>query len=587
MKRISASIFMLLAAFWLVAQVPTGYYLSAEGKSGKELKTALHWVIKEGSRLSYGSGSGKTWSGFEKSDLHPDGYVWDMYSLNKRFFPGGGSVPGGMNIEHSVAKSWWGGTNNDAYKDLYHLNPSDIAANSARSNYPPGINSGSKFNNGSLKVGNNAYGTEYTGLCFEPLDEYKGDFARAYLYMFTCYENFSWTGTNAPTMIVAKETWPMLRPWAKNMLLEWHKKDPVSEKERNRMAAIYKLQQNRNPYIDYPELADFIWGTSSTTPWYPGAEVSNPEPENPDTIAKFEALPATDIQENQFTANWTELKDATAYQLNVYTIVETGTPETVTLMNFDMANGIPAGWSTTGYTDTQTTGSLRLASGSNPGVLISEELDLSSTALVLTIRARQYSNDTGAILTVTVDGEIVAEWNTEKSNKDYSIQLQQATESSVITLSAKANRRVYIDAIQLTGTTLSYQSTSLPGFPLLISNALSYEVSGLSPGNLYYYTITAMGSSSVTSGAIPVETKVISSVSERADNQIQVTKTPNGIQLNCNDVPTSIRILDLSGKINVEKHGLKGVQNVDFTTTGIYIIQLKNTNQTVNIKLKL
>jgi endonuclease I len=126
-----------------------------------------------------------------------------------------------MNIEHSVAKSWWGGTNNNAYKDLYHLNPSDATANSARSNYPLGINNGSKFDNGSIKVGNNTYSTEYSGLCFEPLDEYKGDFARAYMYMFTCYEDLSWTGTNAPTMLNANETWPMLKPWAKDLLLTW------------------------------------------------------------------------------------------------------------------------------------------------------------------------------------------------------------------------------------------------------------------------------------------------------------------------------------------------------------------------------
>ena len=130
-----------------------------------------------------------------------------MYSSNKVKFPGGGGVASGMNIEHSVAKSWWGGTNNDAYKDLYHLNPSNTQANSARGSYPLGINSGGTWSNGVIKVGKNTYGTEYTGVCFEPLDEYKGDFARAYLYMFTCYEDFSWTGTSAPTMLVAKETW--------------------------------------------------------------------------------------------------------------------------------------------------------------------------------------------------------------------------------------------------------------------------------------------------------------------------------------------------------------------------------------------
>ncbi len=247
-------------------EIPDGYYDKANGLAGAELKTALHLIIKGGTRLTYGSGPGKTWSGFEKTDKHPDGYVWDMYSNNKRYFPGNAGVPGGMNIEHSVAKSWWGGTNNNAYKDLYHLNPSDADANSARSNYPPGIVTVVDKVVGTLKIGNNSYkapGTstaEYTEICFEPLDEYKGDFARAYLYMFTSYEDLNWTGTKAPTMIVANQKYPMLRNWAYNMLVEWCRQDPVSEKEINRASEIYKIQKNRNPFIDYPELVEYLWG---------------------------------------------------------------------------------------------------------------------------------------------------------------------------------------------------------------------------------------------------------------------------------------------------------------------------------------
>ncbi|GAB1416344.1 hypothetical protein MASR2M117_17500 [Paludibacter sp.] len=261
----------LLITLTLTAQPDPAYYNSAVGKSDKALKTALHNIIKVGDRLSYGSGSNSTWSGFEKSDLHPNGYVWDMYSNNKVYFPGNGQVPSGMNIEHSVAKSWWGGGKNDAYKDLYHLNPSNIQANSARGSFPLGINSGGTFNNGAIKVGKNNFGTEYSGDCFEPLDEYKGDFARAYLYMFTCYENLSWTGTSAPTMIKSGETWPMLKPWAKDLLVSWSRQDPVSEKEINRANAIYEFQHNRNPFIDYPELVEYLWGDRVGQPFTTGA----------------------------------------------------------------------------------------------------------------------------------------------------------------------------------------------------------------------------------------------------------------------------------------------------------------------------
>ena len=196
--------------------IPDGYYDDANGLAGAQLKTALHEIIENCTTVSYGSG---TWSAFEKTDLTENGYVWDMYSYELRTFPGGGSAPSGMNIEHSVANSWWGGTKNNAYRDLYHLNPSDSKANSARSNYPLGVVTSGKTE-GSLKIGSNTFGSQYSGDCFEPLDEYKGDFARAYMYMFTCYEDLSWTGTTASSMINSSEKYPMLRTWAAELLVK-------------------------------------------------------------------------------------------------------------------------------------------------------------------------------------------------------------------------------------------------------------------------------------------------------------------------------------------------------------------------------
>ena len=249
-------------------EIPVNYYESASGYAGERLKTELHQLIKGGTRLSYGSGAGKTWSGFEKTDRHPEGHCWDMYSNNKRHFPGNAGSISGMNIEHSVAKSWWGGSSNHAYKDLYHLNPSDAAANSARNNYPLGeVREGSGSMTGTLRIGDNAYGNEYNDLCFEPLDEYKGDFARAYMYMFTAYENYEWS-SRAESMLYTNQTYPMLRPWAAQMLLEWSRNDPPSAKEQKRAAEIYKIQHNRNPFIDFPELAEYLWGEQKGNPFF-------------------------------------------------------------------------------------------------------------------------------------------------------------------------------------------------------------------------------------------------------------------------------------------------------------------------------
>ncbi len=246
---------LFLTVAGIVAEVPFGYYDDAEGLSNKELKTALSEISARGREVpSYGNG---TWRVFEKSDVRPDGTVWDMYSYNRYTFPGNGGVPGGMNIEHSVASSWF----DDSYeprRDTYHLNPSNASANSRRSNYPLGTTNASKVGNEAIKVGKCTY-PGYSGNCFEPDDEYKGDFARAYLYMFTAYENAPWR-SNAMTMLKSGETWPMLQDWANNMLLEWHRADPVSEKELDRSQAIYEMQGNRNPFIDYPELVEYLWG---------------------------------------------------------------------------------------------------------------------------------------------------------------------------------------------------------------------------------------------------------------------------------------------------------------------------------------
>lgn len=252
----------------LFAQIPTGYYASAEGKKKAELKTALHLIIQHANVLSYGSGPGKTWSGFAKTDVRPDGTVWDMYSNNK--VPvNGNSAATGMNIEHSFAKSWWGGDERQSYKDIHHLNPSNIEANSAKGSWPMAVVDGTvSYNNGVIKVGKSSSRPGGVIDVWEPADEYKGDFARQYMYMVTCYEDFAndWTGNSAG--FLQKNTYPVFEQWAYELLLKWCKADPISEKEINRNNEVYKIQGNRNPYIDYPELVEYVWGTRTETAWY-------------------------------------------------------------------------------------------------------------------------------------------------------------------------------------------------------------------------------------------------------------------------------------------------------------------------------
>ena len=260
MKRFISSTLLFLLVVCATAQKE--YYTSVDGvKGGAALKTALHELIKDHKKISYGSGEEKTWGAFYTTDAVVENgkrRVLDMYSSEKRYFGSKGSAVSGMNIEHSVAKSWWGGTQNNAYCDIHHLNPSDQNANSRKSNYPLGELTSVSWENGVTFVGKaNIDGSSANA--FEPCDEYKGDFARTYMYMFTCYQDLTWEYT---WMNYEKSTYPTLKPWAVNLLLKWHKQDPVSEKEVNRNNAVYAVQGNRNPFVDYPQLADYVWGDS-------------------------------------------------------------------------------------------------------------------------------------------------------------------------------------------------------------------------------------------------------------------------------------------------------------------------------------
>ena len=260
MKRFISSIFLILLVVCATAQKE--YYTSVDGvKGGAALKTALHELIKDHKKISYGSGEDKTWGAFYTTDAVVENgkrRVLDMYSAEKRYFGSKGSAVSGMNIEHSVAKSWWGGNQNNAYCDIHHLNPSDQNANSRKSNYPLGELTSVSWDNGVTFVGK-AIVDGKSENAYEPCDEYKGDFARVFMYMFTCYQDLTWEYT---WMNYEKSTYPTLKPWAAELLLKWHKQDPVSEKEVNRNNAVYAVQGNRNPYVDYPQLADYVWGDS-------------------------------------------------------------------------------------------------------------------------------------------------------------------------------------------------------------------------------------------------------------------------------------------------------------------------------------
>lgn len=268
----------LCTSFALAEEMPAGYYDAVNGTKDGELKGTLKTIIRDHTVMAYGSGTNSSWYVFYYSDQDENGYCMDMYCDDWKKFGAPGDAVSGCNVEHSFAKSWWGGAKNDAYKDCYHLNPSNSTANSARSNYPLGVPVKDIKTSGSLKIGkihHEALNVDFN--VFEPKDEYKGDFARAYFYMATCYGK-DINGNYDATICSAYQGWRLdnsdvgskfamqndnyleFQPWEQEVLITWHRQDPVSVKEIKRADAVSNFQHNRNPFIDYPFLAEYIWG---------------------------------------------------------------------------------------------------------------------------------------------------------------------------------------------------------------------------------------------------------------------------------------------------------------------------------------
>ena len=253
-------LYALLLPILAVAGIPEGYYDAANGKKKEALKAAMHDIIQPVKVLSYGSGANSTWSGFYKTDRTSNNQVIDRYSYDIRYFTSPTASVSGMNIEHSFPKSWWGGSSTPkAYQDLFNLMPCEQKINSTKSNYAMGVVTGTDKGNGCTKVGTGMAGGKSTSL-WEPANEWKGDFARDYFYMVTTYSHLTWTSNGLD--MLQNDDWPTLQEWAYTLLLQWAKNDPVDEIERARNDSVYKIQQNRNPFVDYPNLAEYIWGDS-------------------------------------------------------------------------------------------------------------------------------------------------------------------------------------------------------------------------------------------------------------------------------------------------------------------------------------
>jgi endonuclease I len=280
MKKIF-TLLLLSITFHGLAQIPVGYYNTATG-SGYVLKTQLFNIINDHNDRGY-SGLYTTYLTSDIDSYYENnGTMLDMYTENPtgtecEFIYGGGLQDDGTlgnneceryNREHLIPQSYFGNGVTPMYSDAHCVVPSDKYVNAQRGDFPFGrVNSATNtYSNGS-KRGLNlnlGYSAGFTATVFEPIDEFKGDIARMFLYFITRYEdqlvNFYSTSSSLSKVMFDGSTGQSLSPTFLNILLTWNQQDPVSQREIDRNNAIYARQSNRNPFIDTNSYVTSIWG---------------------------------------------------------------------------------------------------------------------------------------------------------------------------------------------------------------------------------------------------------------------------------------------------------------------------------------
>ncbi|MCF0108171.1 MAG: endonuclease, partial [Bacilli bacterium] len=251
----------------------TTYYQNADTSS----PTALLNSLKKGGSVTTINtlGYNGLWNAYKTTDIRSDGKICDTYSNTTNYTPGTDQDSGShskegdtYNREHTIPKSWWGGTEYNQGCDIFIVYPTDSYVNGMRSNYPYGeVGTISYASNNNYSLLGSSSRSGYTGTVFEPADEWKGDFARVYFYAIATYTTTSWTTYEGSLVFESSISSPNygLTNYAKSLFLEWNSQDPVSQWERDRNDKGQAAQGNRNPFIDHPEWADFIWNGGSLT----------------------------------------------------------------------------------------------------------------------------------------------------------------------------------------------------------------------------------------------------------------------------------------------------------------------------------
>lgn len=257
--------------------IPQSYYDQANNLSGDDLKEALHQIISNHVIFPYTSNSTDTWDILQESDQDPNEnnnmiLVYTGRSQDKGYRDGSGNYSQYENGNGTQSNSWnrehiWPKSHgfpdedDNAYTDVHNLKPCDRSVNSSR---------GTK----DFDFGGNQHSEASDCLTdsdsWEPPDYVKGDIARILFYMVVRYDPGVDHENNTFDLELVDYTTPNnTEPILGKLssLLDWHLSDPVDDFEINRNEIIFGFQENRNPFIDHPNLVNYLWGDNVGLVW--------------------------------------------------------------------------------------------------------------------------------------------------------------------------------------------------------------------------------------------------------------------------------------------------------------------------------
>ncbi len=259
-----------LGIIWLnTTAQDSAYYHTAFNSADDSLKSLLHNIIKGHTQFPYTSSSTDVWDILKQTDKDPNNpanviLIYSNRSVNAAQEFNNGN---GWNREHVWPQSRGDfGTSPGPGTDVHHLRPCDISVNADRENrnFDECVNCVDIIDNG-FNTGSKKDASLYT---FEPPENVKGDIARMIFYMAVRYEGGTELDLELTNTLQSQSAKQPLHA-VLNTLLSWNRMDTVDSFERNRNLVIYGYQGNKNPFIDYPELAEYLWGDSVGVVWKP------------------------------------------------------------------------------------------------------------------------------------------------------------------------------------------------------------------------------------------------------------------------------------------------------------------------------